>query len=207
MRRTEELKAKLKGMARVGLDGTPCTHEWDGTTLIVTSASGTSSAELKGDKGDPGVAGYTPVKDVDYFDGKDGYTPQKNVDYFDGKGVSIADVKESTENGGANVVTFSDGTKLTVMNGTKGADGTMTFEELTPEQKATLKGDKGDRGEKGDSGVYVGDGDMPEGYNVQIIPDGDALTFEDLFTESEKAEIVRQVISALPIYDGSVTSV
>lgn len=43
---------------------------------------------LRGDKGDPGVDGYTPVKGVDYFDGengKDGYTPVKGVDYFDGK--------------------------------------------------------------------------------------------------------------------------
>ena len=31
--------------------------------------------------------------------------------------------------------------------GDKGADGTITFEELTPEQKASLKGDKGDTGE------------------------------------------------------------
>ena len=46
---------------------------------------------MKGDKGD---AGYTPIKDVDYFDGYtpvkgvdyfDGYTPVKNVDYFDGQ--------------------------------------------------------------------------------------------------------------------------
>ena len=29
--------------------------------------------------------GYTPVKGVDYVDGKDGYTPIKGVDYFDGK--------------------------------------------------------------------------------------------------------------------------
>ena len=45
----------------------------------------------KGDKGDPG---YTPIKGVDYFDGKygkdgvdgkDGYTPVKGVDYFDGE--------------------------------------------------------------------------------------------------------------------------
>lgn len=51
------------------------------------------------------------------------------------------------------------------------------------------KGDKGEKGEKGDkgdtgatgatgaqgvSGVYVGSGDMPEGYNVQIDIDGDA---------------------------------
>ena len=41
--------------------------------------------------GRPGADGYTPVKNIDYFDGKDGkdgkdgYTPQKNVDYFDGK--------------------------------------------------------------------------------------------------------------------------
>lgn len=54
----------------------------------------------KGDKGDPGENGkdgYTPVKGVDYFDGKngidgkdgqngkDGYTPIKGKDYFDGK--------------------------------------------------------------------------------------------------------------------------
>lgn len=51
------------------------------------------------------------------------------------------------------------------------------------------KGDRGEKGEKGDkgdtgatgaagaqgvSGVYVGSGDMPEGYNVQIDIDGDA---------------------------------
>lgn len=43
--------------------------------------------------------------------------------------------------------------------GEKGADGTMTFEDLTPEQKASLKGDKGDtgpqgpKGDKGDTGA------------------------------------------------------
>lgn len=44
--------------------------------------------------GKDGVDGYTPQKNVDYFDGKDGkdgadgkdgYTPVKGVDYFDGK--------------------------------------------------------------------------------------------------------------------------
>jgi hypothetical protein len=43
--------------------------------------------------------------------------------------------------------------------GENGADGTMTFEDLTPEQKASLKGDKGDtgpqgpKGDKGDTGA------------------------------------------------------
>lgn len=35
-----------------GADGVSCTHSWNGTTLTVTSASGTSSADLKGAKGD-----------------------------------------------------------------------------------------------------------------------------------------------------------
>lgn len=38
--------------------------------------------------GEPGEAGYTPQKGVDYYDGtpgRDGYTPIKGVDYFDGK--------------------------------------------------------------------------------------------------------------------------
>lgn len=78
-----------------GKDGVSPTHSWNGTTLVVTSASGTSFADLKGDTGEPG---YTPKKGVDYFDGKDG------------------------------------------------KDGTMTFEELTEEQKASLKGEDGKDG-------------------------------------------------------------
>ena len=40
-----------------GKDGVSATHSWNGTTLIVTSASGTSSADLKGEKGDKGEQG------------------------------------------------------------------------------------------------------------------------------------------------------
>lgn len=40
-------------------NGVSCTHSWDGTTLTVTSASGTSSANLKGAKGDKGDKGDT----------------------------------------------------------------------------------------------------------------------------------------------------
>lgn len=47
-----------------GQDGVSVTHEWDGTTLVVTSASGTTEADLKGAKGD---AGYTPQKGTDYW--------------------------------------------------------------------------------------------------------------------------------------------
>lgn len=68
----------------------------------------------------------------------------------DGTSVTIKSVSESTVDGGGNVVTFSDGKTVTIKNGSKGekgADGTMTFEDLTAEQKASLKGDKGDKGD------------------------------------------------------------
>ena len=41
------------------------------------------------------------------------------------------------------------------------------------------------KGEKGDSGVYVGTGEMPAGYNVQVDPTGD----ESIWTQEEVQEI------------------
>ena len=40
-----------------GTDGISVTHAWNDTTLVVTSASGTSSADLKGQKGEQGEQG------------------------------------------------------------------------------------------------------------------------------------------------------
>lgn len=103
-----------------GKDGVSVTHSWNGTTLIVTSASGTSSEDLKGEKGNDG---YTPIKGVDYTDGKDG---------INGSSVTVSNVSESTESGGSNVVTFSDGKTLTVKNGVDGLAGTnATITEVT----------------------------------------------------------------------------
>lgn len=45
-----------------GDPGVSCTHKWNGTTLTVTSASGTTSADLKGEKGDTGAAGADGAK-------------------------------------------------------------------------------------------------------------------------------------------------
>lgn len=70
--------------------------------------------------------------------------------------------------------------------GDKGEPGTVAFEELLPEQVAMLKGEKGDTGEQGPqgprgvSGVYIGAGDMPDGYNIQIDPNGSAFDIIDL---------------------------
>lgn len=48
-----------------GNDGVSPSHSWNGTTLSITSASGTSSVNLKGE------AGYSPVKGVDYWTDSD----------------------------------------------------------------------------------------------------------------------------------------
>jgi hypothetical protein len=42
-----------------GKDGVSATHSWNGTVLTITSASGTSSANLKGDKGNTGDSGLS----------------------------------------------------------------------------------------------------------------------------------------------------
>ena len=66
--------------------------------------TGTEQEYLNSLKGATGDAGYTPIKGVDYNDGKDGkdgadgYTPQKGVDYFDGangadgRGIKTTDI-------------------------------------------------------------------------------------------------------------------
>lgn len=65
-----------------GADGVSATHKWNGTVLTITSASGTSSADLKGDtgakgdKGDPGEPGASGAP------GADGKTPERGVDYW-----------------------------------------------------------------------------------------------------------------------------
>ena len=65
-----------------GTDGISCTHLWSGTTLIVTSASGTSSADLKGDPGEQGPQGPKGDTGVQGPAGADGNTPVKGVDYW-----------------------------------------------------------------------------------------------------------------------------
>lgn len=85
----EEMAEQILSVA--GQDGVSATHSWNGTVLNVTSASGTSSADLKGDKGDtgetgaqgiPGEKGDTGDKGDKGDKGDPGYTPVKGVDYF-----------------------------------------------------------------------------------------------------------------------------
>lgn len=48
---------------------------------------------------------------------------------------------------------------------------TVTYKFTVP------RGDRGEKGDRGFSGVYVGSGDMPDGYNVQIDPKGEITPY------------------------------
>lgn len=64
------------------------------------------------------------------------------------------------------------------------------FEGSESEWLASLKGNDGERG---GSGVYVGTGEMPEGYNVQINPDGNINAFVDAVAEEVAAKILSDI--------------
>lgn len=59
---TQEISVMDGKDGKDGIDGVSVEHSWDGTVLTIKSASGESSADLKGEKGD---AGFYPVVAMD----------------------------------------------------------------------------------------------------------------------------------------------
>ena len=117
----------------------------------------------KGEKGDPFTyADFTKeqLAALKGERGQDGYTPQKNVDYFDGARGEKGDP-----------FTYDDFTEaqLAALKGARGQDGytpqkgidyfdgakgdAFTYSDFTPEQLAALKGAKGDTGTAGPKGA------------------------------------------------------
>ena len=73
-----------------------------------------------------------------------------------------------------------------------------------------LKGEKGDTGPQGPqgvSGVYVGGGDMPEGYTVQVDPTGDMLCYTAGESDDRYANVLTGTASGsvAALEDGSPT--
>ena len=80
------------------------------------------------------------------------------------------------------------------------ADGVISWTNdkgLPNPKPVNIKGVKGDKGDKGEAGENGKDG--ANGYTP--------VKGKDYFTDSEKAEIVSSVISAVHVYDGSVPEV
>lgn len=166
----------------------------EGAEITITDKYGTTQATIKhGKNGQDGKDGYTPVKGVDYFDGKNG---------ADGTSVTVKNVSESTADGGNNVVTFSDGKTVTIKNGSKGSKGD--------------KGEQGIQGEKGADGYtpqknvdYFDGKDGKDGQNGKDGVNGKdgadgktPIKGTDYFTQADKAELVTDVLNALPTWQG-----
>lgn len=154
-----------------GKDGVSTTHEWNGTTLSVTSASGTSSADLKGQKGDDG---FSPSAKVD--ETADGAT----ITIIDKNGTTTANIPKGRigedgfsptvsvtqeNNGVALLITDKNGTKEAKL--LNGADGYSPTVNMTEESDGTTisitdkEGTKttkivGKAGKDGKSGVFIG---------------------------------------------------
>ena len=105
-------------------------------------------------------------------------------------------------NGNWYIGSSDTGVPATGPTGPAGADGTMKFEELTDEQRETLRGPSGPAGEPGKDGVNGKDGkdgvDGKDGLSGYTPQKG-----VDYFTDADKAELVNAVLAAMPIAEGA----
>lgn len=89
---------------------------------------------------------------------------------------SIEQIVKSEEDDGVNII------KITF------TDNTFTNFEIQ-------------NGSKGSSGVYVGSGEMPEGYNIQIDPDSDA---DEYVTKEEYNSLLQRVAALEKLIEGGI---
>jgi hypothetical protein len=122
---------KFDGVGIAKIEQTSVSALTDGYTITYTNGKTFSFYVTNGANGTNGKDGTSPtvavsksgkVTTIDITD-KNGTKTATVNDGADGSSVSVSNVSESTASGGSNVVTFSDGKKLTVKNGTDGKDG------------------------------------------------------------------------------------
>lgn len=200
-----------------GVDGTSITHQWEGTVLKVTSASGTSSVDLKGATGSQGPKGDT---------GEVGPVGPQGDRGDTGNGIVSIIKTSSSELVDTYTITYTDSTTttFTVTNGSKGeqgiqgiqgiqgekgADGTaathkwngtvLTISSASGTSSADLKGEKGEKGETGAQGIQGPQG--PKGDTGATGATGTAgktpVKGVDYWTEADQESIIQQVIVAL----------
>lgn len=139
----------------------------------------------KGKDGKDGADGYTPVKGLDYFDGKDGldgkdgvdgYTPIKGVDYFDGKdGIDGKDGQDGKDG-------YTPRLGIDYFNGKDGRDGVDGKPGKDGKNGRTpIKGidyKDGKDGKDGLNGLNGIDGFSPK-VSVEEIEGGHKITITD----------------------------
>ena len=180
-----------------GKDGTSATHSWNGTVLTITSASGTSSADLKGEKGKDG----NPGKDGSPGSaGKDGTSVTHSwsgttLSVTSASGTSSANLKgEKGDKGdkgdtgpqGEKGDTGAAGTSVTVKSVSEStADGGSNVVTFSDGKTVTIK--NGSRGSMGATGSDGKDGE--DGYTP--------VAGVDYYTDADKAEFSAYIASEL----------
>lgn len=143
--------------------------ERETNTAIAIEAANAVAAELLRKAEDGEFNGKDGKDGVDGKDGADGKDGVNGKDGKDGTSVTITDIKESSVDGGNNVISFSDGNKLNIKNGSTGSPGTgggggidadqlnAAVEEALQEAKESgeFDGEKGDKGDHGSGGKPV----------------------------------------------------
>ena len=137
-----------------GNDGVSVSHSWDGTVLNITSASGTSSVDLKGEKGDTGERGPQGIQGDTGPQGLQGDTGANGAPGKDGISAT------HSWNGTVLTITSSSGTSSADLKGEKGDTGAQG-----PKGDTGDIGPQGPKGEKGDTG--------PQGPQGEQGPQGD----------------------------------
>lgn len=200
----------IEGGGNPGEDGGYYTPNVDNLGYLTWDASKANMPEVEGVniKGPKGDEGKTPVKGVDYFDGKDGTS------------VTVQSVSESSADGGINTVTFSDGKAVSIKNGGKGSDGfspVVSVQDVSGGHKVTITDRDGAKtfdvmdGKDGKDGIStthswsgttltITSASGTSSANL-IGPAGDdgktPVKGTDYFTAADKSEMVTQVKNSL----------
>lgn len=149
-----------------------------GTEMTVTDIHGSQTVMIP--DGEQGPAGYTPVKGVDYFDGRtpvkgvdyfDGYTPVKGVDYFDGE---KGEPGQNGQDGVSPVIEVEEidgGHRVTVLD----ADGEHTVDVM--DGVVGPRGIQGETGPAGETGNGIAFVTLNPDYTLTItLTDGTSYT-------------------------------
>lgn len=176
-----------------GKDGVSCTHQWNGTNLIITSASGTSSANLKGEKGERGEQGPQGIQGVKGETGK-GFEISETYS-------SIAEMNNNFSSDGVPI----NGFVLINTGNVNDEDNAKVFVKSSTGYSylIDLSGSQGIRGEKGEQGIQGEQGQQGiQGEQGERGADGyTPIKGTDYFTDTEIQEMVDTVLDQIPPCD------
>lgn len=204
-----------------------------GAVITIIDKNGTTTATItngkdgeSGENGADGNDGYSPEVSIMTIAG--GYrisiTDINGTHYFNvfdgtdgqnGTSVTVSNVSESTEDGGSNVVTFSDGKTLTVKNGKTGATGATgkngkdgSDANVTSDNiKSALGYTPADAGDVAELSEAIADqqaeidGKQPKGNYLTEVP-SEYVTEDEL--EAEINDLKAQGVQQTPLFAESV---